>query len=84
MITVRRAFAIATKALFGEPRWINPHAMRHIGAKHVRQPGRADIAESFGTFIGHSKEMGDEYAEQVTSEYELTEEIVDDWWIQDI
>jgi hypothetical protein len=43
-----------------------------------------DIAESFGTFIGHSKEMGDEYAEQITSEYELTEEITDDWWIEDI
>ena len=82
--TVRRAFAIATKTLFGEARWINPHALRHIAEKHVRQPGRADIAESFGTFIGHLKEMGDEYAEQITSEYELTEEITDDWWIEDI
>jgi hypothetical protein len=83
-ITVRRAFAIATKTLFGEARWINPHAMRHIAEKHIRQPGRADIAESFGTFIGHLKEMGDEYAQQITSEYELTEEITDDWWIEDI
>ena len=30
--------------------------------------------------IGHSKEVGDEYARQITSEYEETEDIVDDWW----
>ncbi|MBD1929932.1 hypothetical protein H6F74_27415 [Trichocoleus sp. FACHB-90] len=83
-ITVSRAFAIATQALFGEARWINPHALRHIAEKHIRQPGREDITEAFGTLIGHSKKMGDEYAEQITSEYELTEEITDDWWIEDI
>ena len=83
-ITVSRAFAIATQSLFGEARWINPHAVRHIAEKHVRQPGREDITEAFGTLIGHSKKIGDEYAEQITSEYELTEEITDDWWIEDI
>ena len=83
-IIVRRAFAIATQTLFGEARWINPHALRHIAEKHIRQPGRKDITESFGIFIGHSKKMGDEYAEQITSEYELTEEITDDWWIEDM
>ncbi len=83
-IVVRRAFAIATQSLFGEARWINPHALRHIGEKHIRQPGREDITESFGTLIGHSKKMGDEYAAQITSEYELTKEITDDWWIENM
>lgn len=74
------AIARATKALFGEARWTNPHKLRNIAEKHIRQPGKPDITEAFATFIGHSKEMGDEYAEQITSEYELTEGIVDDWW----
>lgn len=77
---VSRAIANATQALFGEARWTNPHALRHIAEKHVRQMGKAHITEAFGTLIGHSKEMGDEYAEQITSEYELTEGIVDNWW----
>jgi integrase len=80
----RRAIANATQALFGEARWTNPHALRHIAEKHIRQPGKVNITEPFGTLIGHSKEMGDEYAEQITSEYDLTEEITDIWWIEDI
>ncbi|MBD1895508.1 hypothetical protein [Coleofasciculus sp. FACHB-129] len=82
--TVRRAFAIATQSLCGEARWINPHALRHIAEKHIRQPGRKDITESFGTLIGHSKKMGDEYAAQITSEYELIAELADDWWIENM
>ena len=74
------AVSKATRALFGEERWTNPHALRNIAEKHIRQPGRSDITDAFSTLIGHSKEMGDEYAEQITSEYELTEHIVDDWW----
>jgi len=77
---VTRGIALASKALFGEERWTNPHALRHIAEKHIRQLGKPDITESFGMLIGHSKEMGDEYARQITSEYELTEDIVDDWW----
>lgn len=80
----RRAIANATQALFGEARWTNPHALRHIAEKHIRQPGKVNITEPFGTLIGHSKKMGDEYAEQITSEYDLTEEITDNWWIEDI
>jgi len=38
------------------------------------------MSNAFGTLVGHSKQMGDEYAAQITSEYELTEDIVDDWW----
>jgi hypothetical protein len=53
---------------------------RHIAEKHVRQMGKSHITEAFGTLIGHSKEMGDKYADQITSEYELTEAIVDNWW----
>jgi len=77
---VTRAIAISSKALFGEERWTNPHALRHIAEKHIRQPGKQDITESFAMLIGHSKEIGDEYARQITSEYELSSDIVDDWW----
>jgi integrase len=77
---VNRAIATATLALFSEARWTNPHALRHIAEKHIRQIGKSHIAHAFGTLVGHSKQMGDEYAAQITSEYELTEDIVDDWW----
>jgi hypothetical protein len=77
---VNRAIARGTKTLFGEERWTNPHALRHIAEAHIRLSGKAHIAASFGALIGHSKEMGDEYAEQVLSEYDLTRNIVDDWW----
>jgi len=77
---VTYAIAKSTKALFGEERWTNPQKLRNIAEKHIRQSGKLEITDAFATFIGHSKEMGDEYAEQITSEYELTEEIVDDWW----
>lgn len=77
---VNRAIARGTKTLFGEERWTNPHALRHIAEAHVRLSGKADIAAAFGALIGHSKEMGDEYASQVLSEYDLTKNIVDDWW----
>lgn len=83
-IVVTRAFAISSKALFGEEKWTNPHALRHIASKHIRQPGKKDITESFAMLIGHSKEIGDEYARQITSEYELSEDIVDDWWLEDV
>ncbi len=77
---VSEAISSATQALFDEPRWTNPHALRHIAEKHIRQIGKQKIAHAFGTLIGHSKEMGDEYAKQITSEYEQTLAIVDDWW----
>ncbi len=80
---VTRAIAKATQALFGEPKWTNPHALRNIAEKHIRQLGKTDIAEHFGIFIGHSEKMGDEYAEQLTSEYELTENITDTWWMEE-
>lgn len=81
---VTRAIAMSSKALFGEERWTNPHALRHIAEKHIRQPGKQDITESFAMLIGHSKEIGDEYARQITSEYELSEDIVDDWWLEGV
>lgn len=74
------AVAKASRALFGNERvfWTNPHAFRHIGEKQIRKIN--GNVEAFGTYIGHSKEMGDEYAEQITSEYEVTEGIADNWW----
>jgi len=77
---VNRAIAGATQALFGLARWTNPHALRHIAEAHIRLSGKSDIAEAFGTLIGHSKAMGDEYAEQVISEYDLTKDITNNWW----
>lgn len=77
---VNRAIARGTKTLFGEERWTNPHALRHIAEAHIRLSGKTHIAASFGALIGHSKEMGDEYANQVLFEYDLTKNIVDDWW----
>ena len=79
--TVRRATAIASHELFGEAKWINPHAFRHIAEKHLRLMGKTHLADAFGALIGHSKEMGDEYANQILSEYEITRDIVDNWWL---
>lgn len=78
---VRVAIALATTALFGETKWTNPHALRHIAEKHIRLLNKSDMLESFGTFIGHSKEMGDLYAAQIMTDYELAEKVVDDWWL---
>jgi len=77
--------ARATKELFGGERVLrtNPHAFRHIAEKHVRTSNVSTDAETFGTFIGHSKEMGDLYAQQITSEYEVTEKISNNWWQED-
>ncbi|WP_373479221.1 hypothetical protein [Geminocystis sp.] len=81
-VMVTEAISLATVALFGEPRWTNPHALRHIAEKHIRLSGKGDIAESFGTLIGHSKEMGDQYAAQITTSYDLSQNIVDNWWLE--
>lgn len=78
---VRRVIALATTALFGEPKWTNPHALRHIAEKHIRLLNKPDMLESFGTLIGHSKEMGDLYAAQIMTDYELAQKVVDDWWV---
>lgn len=75
-----RAIAEASLSLFGQEKWLNPHGVRHIGEKHIRVVGKSHIAEQFGRLIGHSKKMGDEYADQIISEYEITQDIVDDWW----
>jgi len=81
--TVRRATAIATNELYGAEnvKWINPHAFRHIAEKHLRLLGKTHLADAFGALIGHSEDMGDKYANQILSEYEITQDIVDNWWI---
>ncbi|MEB3161378.1 MAG: hypothetical protein VKL20_07955 [Synechocystis sp.] len=81
--TVRRATAIATNELYGAEnvKWINPHAFRHIAEKHLRLLGKTHLADAFGALIGHSEDMGSKYANQILSEYEITEDIVDNWWI---
>jgi len=73
----------ASNDLFGPERVLrtNPNALRHIAEKHVRKI--KGNAEAFGSFIGHSKKMGDEYAAQITSEYEVNEEMAFGWWIEE-
>lgn len=80
---VTEAVSRATLDLFGEERSLrtNPHAFRHIAEKQVRAAG--NDAAAFGTFIGHSEAMGKLYADQITSEYEVTEEIANGWWIDE-
>ena len=78
--TVRRAIAQGSCSVFGESKWINPHALRHIAEKHIRQIGDSELAEKFGILIGHSKKSGDKYAAQITSELEETQPVVDGWW----
>ncbi|WP_373479220.1 hypothetical protein [Geminocystis sp.] len=81
-IVVRRAIAKATFALFGEAKWTNPHALRHIAEKHLRLIGKGYLADSFGALIGHSAKVGAEYAAQITTELEQTQNIVDNWWLE--
>jgi hypothetical protein len=76
---VTNAVEFATQALFGQPRRTNPHAFRHIGDKHVRKINNGKT-RAFDQLIGHAEGMGDNYAEQILSDYEQTFEIVDNWW----
>ncbi len=41
-----------------------------------------DLADAFGALIGHSGKMGAEYAEQITTELDMTSDIVDNWWLE--
>ncbi len=77
---VSRAVARATKALFGQECFLNPHGFRNIGSKHLRKCGKGAHKDAFSALAGHSVEIDDEYAAQITSDYELIEDIVDDWW----
>ena len=43
---VTRAIATASKALWGQERWTNPHTLRHIAEKHIRRSGNPDTALS--------------------------------------
>jgi hypothetical protein len=76
---VTNAVEFATLALFGQPRRTNPHAFRHIGDKHIRKIKNGKT-KAFDQLIGHAEQMGDDYAEQILSEFEQTSEVVDNWW----
>jgi hypothetical protein len=77
---VSRAVGRATKALFDKECFLNPHGFRNIASKHLRKCGKGAHKEAFSALAGHSVEIDDEYAAQITSDYELIEDIVDDWW----
>lgn len=71
----------ASMDLFGPERVLrtNPHALRHIAERHIREI-KGD-KRAFGSYIGHSEKMGDEYANQLMSEYDITEKMAFGWWL---
>jgi len=77
---VAQAVGNATLALFNEPKFLNPHGFRHIGSKHLREIGKSPQKDKFSLFVGHSIEIDDYYANQIINEYDLIEQIVDEWW----
>jgi site-specific recombinase XerC len=78
---VVNAISEATSALFEEPRWTNPHALRHIAAKHVRLLKKD--TKGMAAAMGHSEEQGDKYANQIMTESDLIDELIDSWWESD-
>ncbi|XGW00969.1 MAG: hypothetical protein ACAF41_34605 (plasmid) [Leptolyngbya sp. BL-A-14] len=77
-VMVRQSMATATEALFGRACWLNPHALRHVAAKHIRQIH--GNKEALALLMGHSCKMADDYAKQILTDYEETLDVVDDWW----
>ncbi|MEP0925289.1 hypothetical protein [Leptolyngbya sp. ST-U4] len=75
---VSRAVGRATKALYGQAYYLNPHGFRHIGSKQVRMAGKDKAA--FSALVGHTLRVDEQYAAQVTQDYELIVDFVDDWW----
>jgi integrase len=73
------AIAKATTALYGKPRWANPHSLRHVAAKHVRMLEGGDV-ESLAEFMGHTKRQGDEYAAQIMNTVDRLSNFSDSWW----
>ena len=71
----------ATKALYGQPRYLNAHGFRNTGAKHLRVIGREEDKEAFSALLGHSLQIDDDYAAVITNDFEVLEAFVDDWWV---
>jgi hypothetical protein len=78
---VVNAISEATSALFKEPRWTNPHALRHIAAKHVRLLKKD--TKGMAAAMGHSEEQADKYADQIMTESDLIDNFIDSWWESD-
>lgn len=74
---VRSSVSVASQVVLGKPVWTPPHAFRHIGEKLVRD-NKGDKGK-MAKLINHNEIMGDEYAEQITQESEVLEDIVDTW-----
>ncbi|MBD1806310.1 hypothetical protein H6F98_12720 [Microcoleus sp. FACHB-SPT15] len=75
---VTTAIAQATTMLYGEPCWTNPHALRHIAAKHIRKL-RGDT-KALAELMGHSETQGDEYAAQIMTTLDRLNNFSDNWW----
>jgi integrase len=78
---VTRAISKSTLALFEEPRWTNPHALRHIAAKHIRLLQKD--TKGMAAAMGHSEEQADKYADQIMTESDLIDKLIDSWWESD-
>ncbi|WP_144053603.1 hypothetical protein [Baaleninema simplex] len=76
---VARHVASATLALFGKEYPLSPHNFRHIGARQVRI-AEASV-DAFSALVGHSPQTNQMYANQVTLEYDLIGDNVDNWWV---
>jgi integrase len=75
---VTNTMAKAATALFGEPRRTNPHAFRHIAAKHIRLIN--GDAKGLAHAIGHSEKQGEQYANQIMSDLDQLINFSDNWW----
>lgn len=77
---VSSAIARATKALYGHPRFLPPHGFRNIGAAHQKKNSKGEHREAFSALEGHSLAIDNQYAAQVSQDYDLIYDIVDNWW----
>ncbi|HEY9762931.1 MAG TPA: hypothetical protein V6D07_10420 [Trichocoleus sp.] len=65
-------------AVLGRQFQTNPHAFRHIAAKHVRRIRQNSTTLSH--LMGHSPQMNEQYALQIMTDMDLTADFVDEWW----
>lgn len=77
---VGNAVGRATKVLYGEPRFLPPHGFRNIGAAHQKKNSKGAHREAFSALEGHSLDIDNSYAAQVSRDYDLIYDIVDNWW----
>lgn len=76
---VQSSVAKASQAVLHKTRWTSPHRFRHIGEKLARKNKKKEVSK----MINHDEKMGEEYAQQISQEFEEFEDVVDNWWEED-